>query len=183
MGRAQRRNNRVIRHREHLLAATKQQLENELSPCSARGASPVTVPGDDALSDAEQDSPASLVGPSQDTPDSPVDQDACGHGRKRRRHVTVQDYPWKFVSPQLLDCNGQEIFFRVEDDRDRWWAQKMEWAIDQHRDLAEHDLDRLQAFSNDLVRRVQLQMRKKNGKEKCCFCLARQEHERNQAQA
>jgi hypothetical protein len=26
-------------------------------------------------------------------------------------------------------------------------------------------------------------MRKKNGKEKCCFCLARQEHERNQAQA
>jgi hypothetical protein len=119
----------------------------------------------------------------QDTPDSPANQDACGHGRKRWRHVTVQDYPWKFVSPQLLDFNGQEIFFRVEDDRDRWWAQKMEWAIDQHRDQAEHDLDRLQAFSNDLVRRVQLQMRKKNGKEKCCFCLARQEHERNQAQA
>ena len=95
----------------------------------------------------------------------------------------MQDYPWKFVSPQLLDFNGQEIFFRVEDDRDRWWAQKMEWAIDQHRDQAEHDLDRLQAFSNDLVLRVQLQMRKKNGKEKCCFCLARQEHERNQAQA
>ena len=178
MGRAQRRNNRVIRHREHLLAAIKQQLENELS-CPARGASPVTVPGGDALS--ELDNPASLEG--QDTPDSPVDQDACGHGRKRRRHVSVQDYPWKFVSPQLLDCNGQEIFFRVEDDRDRWWAQKMEWAINQHRNLAEHDLDRLQAFTNDLVRRAQLQMRKKNGKEKCCFCLARQEHERNQAQA
>ncbi len=100
MGRAQRRNNRVIRHREHLLAATKQQLEKELSSCSARGASPVTVPGGDALSNAEQDSPASLVG--QDTPDSPLDQDACGHGRKRRRHVTVQDYPWKFVLPQIL---------------------------------------------------------------------------------
>jgi hypothetical protein len=178
MGRAQRRNNRVIRHREHLLAAIKQQLENELS-CPARGASPVTVPGGDAVS--ELDNPASLVG--QDTPDSPVDQDACGHGRKRRRHVSVQDYPWKFVSPQLLDCNGQEIFFRVEDDRDRWWAQQMEWAIDQHRDLAEHDMDSLQAFSTDLVRRVQLLMRKKNAKEKCCFCLARQEHERNQAQA
>ncbi len=122
----------------------------------------------------------------QDTPDFPVDQDACGHGRKRRLHVTVQDYQWKFVSQQLLDCNGQEIFFRVEDDRDRWWVQKMEWTIDQHRYLAEHDLDSLQAFSHDLVLRVQLQMRKKNGKdskEKCCFCLARQEHERHQAQA
>jgi hypothetical protein len=44
-------------------------------------------------------------------------------------------------------------------------------------------MDSLQAFSTDLVRRVQLLMRKKNAKEKCCFCLARQEHERNQAQA
>ena len=167
MGRVQRRNNRVIRHRENLLAATKQQLEDELSPSSARGASPVTVQGGDALSDAEQDSPASPVG--QDTPDSPANQDACGHGRKRRRHVTVQDYPWKFVSPQLLDRNGREILYPVEDDRDRWWARKMECAINHHRDLAERDLDGLQAYSLEIVRRVQQKM----AKEKCCFCLGR----------
>ena len=167
MGRAQRRNNRVIRHREHLLAAIKQQLENELSPCSARGASPVTVPGGDALS--ELDSPASLVG--QDTADSPVDQDACGHGRKRRLHVSVQDYPWKFVSPQLLNRNGREILYPVEDDRDRWWASKMECVIKHHRDLAERDMDGLQAYSLEIVRRVQQKM----AKEKCFFCLGRNE--------
>ncbi len=43
----------------------------------------------------------------------------------------------------------------------------------------ERELDSLQAFSTDVVRRVQLQMRKNKGKEKCCFCLARQEYENN----
>ncbi len=175
MGWAQRKKNRVDRHREHLLAATQQELEIELSSFAACGASPVT-------SDAEQDSPASLV--CQDTPDSPVVHDApdspvvhdaCCHGRKRQRHVTVQGYPWKFVSPQLLDRNGQEIFYPVDDDRDRWWARKMEWAIDHHRDLAERDLDDLQAKSSDVVRKVQQKMEM----EKCCFCRARNEHENN----
>ena len=169
MGRAQRRNSRVIRHRERLLAEVQQELESELSSCAARGASPVG-------SDAEQDSPASLV--SQDTPDSPVVHDACGHGRKRQRHVMVQalqGYPWKFALPQLLGRNGQEIFYPVEDDRDRWWARKMEWAIDHHRYLAERDLDDLQAESSDVVRKVQQKMEM----EKCCFCRARNEHENN----
>jgi hypothetical protein len=79
MGWAQRSKNRVGRHSEHLLAATQQQLKNELSLCAASGASPVTVQGGYALSDAEQDSPESLV--VQDTPDLPVAHDACGHGR------------------------------------------------------------------------------------------------------
>ena len=169
---AQRRKNRVDRHREHLLAESRAQLEIELSSFSARGASPVTC-------DAELDSPASLV--AQDFPDAPVVQGARGqdspvvhdaHDRKRRRHVTVQDYPWKFVSPQLLDRNGREILYPVEDDRDRWWARKMECAINHHRDLAERDMDGLQAHSLEIVRRVQQKM----AKEKCCFCLGRNEY-------
>jgi hypothetical protein len=87
------------------------------------------VPGGNALSDAEQDSPASLA--VQDTLDSKVVEDTCCHGAKRWRHVTVQDYLWKVVSPQLLDQNEcQEILYPVEDNRDlcliRWWAGKLE---------------------------------------------------------
>ena len=171
MGWAQRRKDRVDRHREHLLAETQRQLEMELSSSSAHGASPVT-------SDAELDSP-----PVQDTPDSPVEQDSGGRDapdsrvvqdayvHKRQRHVTVQDYPRKFVSPQLLDSNGREIWYPVEDDRDRWWAGKMECAINHHRDLAERDMDGLQAYSLEIVKRVQQKM----AKEKCCFCRARNE--------
>ncbi len=48
---------------------------------------------------------------------------ACRLGGKKRQLVTVQDYPWKFVSPQLLDYKGMEIMYPVEDDRDRWWAR------------------------------------------------------------
>ena len=198
MGWAQRRKNRVDLHREHLLAEIREELEIELSTLSAvRGASPVTSDAEQdrpasVTSDAEQDRPASLA--VQDPLDSPVGQDACGqeiqdsivdqdscgqdtpdsadvpdaYGRKRQRHVTVQDYPWKFVSPQLLDRNGQKLLYPVEDDRDRWWARKMECAIKQHRDLAERDLDGLQAYSLEIVRRVQQKM----AKEKCCFCLA-----------
>jgi hypothetical protein len=126
VGWAQRKKNRVDWHREHLLAATQQELEIELSSFAACGVSPVT-------SDAEQDSPASLV--CQDTPDSPVVHDApdspvvhdaCGHGHKRQRQVTVQGYPWTFVSPQLLDRKGQEIFYPVDDDRDR--GGRVRWS-------------------------------------------------------
>jgi hypothetical protein len=93
MGWAQRRKNRVDRHRQHLLAEIREQLEIELSTFSARGSSPVT-------SDAELDSPASLAAQDQDFPDAPVVQEARGqdfpvvreaHDRKRRRHVAVQD--------------------------------------------------------------------------------------------
>ena len=171
MGWAQRRKNRVDLHREHLLAESRARLEMELSSyqVSARGASPVSC-------DAELDSP-----PVQDTPDSPVEQDSGGRDapdsrvvqdayvHKRQRHVTVQDYPWKFVSPQLLDRNGREILYPVEDGRDRWWARKMECAINHHRDLGERDLDGLQAYSLEIVRRVQQKM----AKEKCHFCHAR----------
>ncbi len=98
----------------------------------------------------------------QHTPKSPVVHDALDG--KKRRLVTVQDYPWKFVLQQLLDCKGQEIMYPVEDDRDRWWAWRLEDTVNHHdRDLAECNLDGLQAYSLDVVGRVQQNMKK----EKC----------------
>ncbi len=82
VGWAQRKKNRMAKHVANLLSVTKQQLENELSSCAARCASPVL--GDDAV--AEQDSPECLV--HQDTPESPLIHDAL-IGMKRR-FVTVQ---------------------------------------------------------------------------------------------
>jgi hypothetical protein len=43
----------------------------------------------------------------------------------------------------------------------------MECVIKHHRDLAERDMDGLQAYSLEIVRRVQQKM----AKEKCSFCL------------
>ena len=97
-----------------MLAATQLLLEKELCSYPARGASPVL--GDDA--NAEQDIPVNLVD-EHDTLQSPAVHGACGLGSKKRRLVLVEDYPWKFVSPQLLDSKGQEILCPVEDDRDR----------------------------------------------------------------
>jgi hypothetical protein len=78
------------------LPATQQLFERleDMSSCPARGAS--LVRGDDANAE-------------QNTPDfeSPAVHDACGHGSKTRRLVTVEEYPWKFVSPQLLDGKGR----------------------------------------------------------------------------
>ena len=171
VGRTQRRNDRAGKHRADLLAATQLLLEKELNSDPARGASPVL--GDDA--NAEQDIPVNLD--VHDSPESAAGHGACGLGSKKRRLVSVEDYPWQFVSPQLLDSNGQEILYPVEDDRDRWWARKLDSAVDHHRDLAERDLDGLQAFSLDLVRRVKQSMAKEKF---CCFCLARKEHEANE---
>jgi hypothetical protein len=44
-------------------------------------------------------------------------------------------------------------------------------VINHHRDLAERDMDGLPAYSLEIVRRVQQKM----AKEKCYFCLARNE--------
>ena len=42
---------------------------------------------------------------------------------------------------QLLDSKGREILYPVEDDRDQWWARKLEGTVNHHRDVAERDLD------------------------------------------
>jgi hypothetical protein len=78
--------------------------------------------------------------------------------RRRPRHPSQVS-----ILIQLLDGKGREILYPVEDDRDRWWARKLEGAVNHHRDLAERDLDGLQSFSLDVVRRVQQKMEK----EKC----------------
>ncbi len=124
------------KHRANLLAATQQQLEKELSSCAARGDSPVV--GDDAVAEPEpeQDSPGCSVDLETSESRAQVVYDACRLGGKKRRLVTVQDYPWKFVSPQLLDCKGTEIMYPVEDDRDQWWARRLEDTVNHHRDLA-----------------------------------------------
>ena len=129
VGWTQRRNDRAGKHRADLLAATQLLLDKELNSDPARGASPVL--GDAA--NAEQDIPVNLY--VHDSPESAAGHGACGLDSKKRRLVSVEDYPWQFVSPQLLDSNGQEILYPVEDDRDRWWARKLDSAVDHHRDL------------------------------------------------
>ena len=52
-------------------------------------------------------------------------------------------FQWKFVSAQLTNSKGDEIFYPVNDGRDREWARRLEWAIDRHRDIAEDDLEEL----------------------------------------
>ncbi len=41
------------------------------------------------------------------------------------------------------------------DDNDRAWARRLEWAIDHHRDLAQLDLDGLQAECERVLKRLQ----------------------------
>ena len=53
-------------------------------------------------------------------------------------------YPWGFVSSQLMNSKGGEIFYRVNDDRDRKWARRLEWVVKQHLDRAEDELDQRQ---------------------------------------
>ena len=47
------------------------------------------------------------------------------------------------MSAQLSNSKGDEIFYPVNDERDREWARRLEWAIDRHRDIAEDDLEEL----------------------------------------
>ncbi len=98
------------KHRANSLAATHQQLEKELSSCAARGASPIV--GDDAVAEPEPEQDSLWCSVDLETPESlaaPVVYDACRLGGKKRWLVMVQDYLWKFVSPQLLDYKGTEI--------------------------------------------------------------------------
>ena len=52
-------------------------------------------------------------------------------GRKR-----PVDYPWNWVSPQLLNRKGEEIYYPVVTDTDLSWARRLEWVIEHHRDIA-----------------------------------------------
>lgn len=60
--------------------------------------------------------------------------------------------PWRFVSSQLMDSKGQDILYQVNSDNERKWARRLEWAVDQHLDRAEDDLEELHADFNDVLR-------------------------------
>ena len=48
-------------------------------------------------------------------------------------------YPLGSVSSLLMNSKGEEIVYPVEDDRDRIWARRLEWVVDQHLDRAEDE--------------------------------------------
>jgi hypothetical protein len=53
-------------------------------------------------------------------------------------------YPLGSVSSLLMNSKGEEIIYRVEEDRDRIWARRLEWVVDQHLDRAEDEQNQLQ---------------------------------------
>ena len=53
-------------------------------------------------------------------------------------------YPLGSVSSLLMNSKGEEIIYPVEDDRDRIWARRLEWVVDQHLDRAEDEQKQLQ---------------------------------------
>jgi hypothetical protein len=74
-------------------------------------------------------------------------QDDQGYGQEVNEdpdpvQTMPQDFrfPWNFVSSQLTNAKGDEILYPVSDSRDREWAKRLEWAIEEHSDIAEDDL-------------------------------------------
>ncbi len=63
---------------------------------------------------------------------------------------------WKtkgtMLSSQLMHSKGEEIFYRVKDDRDRKWAKLLECVVKQHLDRAEDEMDQLQGDFVALLR-------------------------------
>ncbi len=53
-------------------------------------------------------------------------------------------YPWGSVSSLLMNSKGEEIIYPVEDYRNRIWARRLEWVVDQHLDRAEDEQNQLQ---------------------------------------
>ncbi len=53
------------------------------------------------------------------------------------------EIPWKFVFAQPENSKGDEIFYPVNDERDRQWAWRLLWVVGKHRDLAKDDQEEL----------------------------------------
>ena len=94
---------------------------------------------------AQSSIPASPLPAADEEEDSEVSLEfpppSVGGGRKRTRWQ--EHFPWRFVSPQALNASGEPIFYRVDDDRDRKWAWRLERAVDHHIAVRERDLDKL----------------------------------------
>lgn len=61
-------------------------------------------------------------------------------------------YPWGTVSSLLMTSKGEEIIYQVEDDRDRIWARRLEWVVDEHLDRAEDEQKQLQRDFETVLR-------------------------------
>ena len=54
---------------------------------------------------------------------------------KRLQRRVAASFPWKFACTQLNNAKG-EIFYPVRDDKDRIWARRLEWVVENHLDIA-----------------------------------------------
>jgi hypothetical protein len=91
--------------------------------------------------EAEGGAPPSPL-PAEDEEEGSPKPPSAG-GRKRTRSRWQVHFPWRFVSPQALNASGDQIVYRVDDDRDRKWAWRLERAVDHHSAVRERDLDKL----------------------------------------
>jgi len=72
------------------------------------------------------------------------------------RTVMCKPFAWKVLGilPVLnKNSKNEEIVFPVNDDRDRRWARRLEWAIEEHLDRAKADMDQLQTDFEQVLRR------------------------------
>ena len=51
-----------------------------------------------------------------------------------------------------MTSKGEEIIYQVEDDRDRIWALRLEWVVDEHLDRAEDEQKQLQRDFETVLR-------------------------------
>ena len=110
----------------------------------ARSSSPIPARASSSASEspeAEGGAPPSPL-PAEDEEEGSPEPPSAG-GRKRTRSRWQVHFPWRFVSPQALNASGDQIVYRVDDDRDRKWAWRLERAVDHHSAVRERDLDKL----------------------------------------
>jgi hypothetical protein len=74
-------------------------------------------------------------------------------------------YPWGSVSSLLMNSKGEEIIYRVEDDRDQIWARSLEWGVDQHLDKAKDEQNQLQRDFEAVLRQSKQAREKKYDQE------------------
>ena len=145
-----RNRNRAVQHRSIVLAAARPILETALASDAGRGASPA---GEDVT-------PPDWAGPVPE----PLLPSHGTHSRKRPLSGPGH-YPWKWVSPQLLNRKGDEIFYPVDSPSDQAWARRLEWAVNSHRDLADGDLSRLQTDFERVLRTSQSAVLRRNDRD------------------
>ena len=145
--------NRAAQHRSIVLAAARPLLETALASDAGRGASPAPA-GEDVT-------PPDWPGP------VPEPLPPCHGIHSRKRPLSGPGHNlWKWVSPQLLNRKGEEIFYPVEDSpSDQAWARRLEWAVNSHRDLADGDLSREQTDFERVLRTSQSAVLRRNDRD------------------